>query len=318
MNNVQRFLESIEVKNTFKVMNFVLGNVNDNIESYSLMELEQFILDLKPSNPKAIVTICYVLNSYAKWLNEQGIKSGDSLYRMVQSFDKKLMWKKAKPQAKKKFISYEQYKEVVDDIEKYEEYNTLYFQLIFRCVYEGIYNDDMSVVKNLRSSEIETNTVVLHEDDGHTYKLKISEKLAEDLKKLENIKQWERPNRYSVCKVDMRGVYYDSVFRIESRDTSSDGTYRHSYYARLRKISKEYIGYGITPLQLYVSGIMHRIDIELNRNDLSLEEAFADRNYNKTSYSIIEKELVRCNYKGEVNHFKDLVKGHIESFKILW
>lgn len=314
MNNVERFLESIEVKNTLKVMNFVLGDVNDNIESYSLMELEQFILDLKPSNPKAIVTICYVLNAYAKWLNEQGIESGDRLYRMTQSFDKKLLWKKAKPFSKKKFISYKQFKEVIDDIEKYEEYNTLYFQLIFRCVYEGIYNDDMSVVKNLRSSEIETNTVVLHEDDGHTYKLKISEKLAEDLKKLENIKQWERPNRYSVCKVDMRGAYYDSVFRIESRDTSSDGTYRHSYYARLRKISKEYVGYSITPLQLYVSGIIHRINMELIRCNLSLTNAFADRNYDKLSYSIIEKELVRCNYKGEVNHFKDLVRGHLDSF----
>lgn len=318
MNNVQRFLESIEVKNTFKVMNFVLGDAKDNIESYNLMELEQFILDLKPSNPKAIVTICYVLNSYAKWLTEQNIKSGDSLHKMIQYLDKKLLWKKAKPFSKRKFISYKQFKEIIDDIEKYEEYNTLYFQLIFRCVYEGIYNDDMSVVKNLRSSEIGVNTVMLHEDDGHSYKLKISESLAEDLKKLETIKQWERPNRYSVCKVDMRGAYYDSVFKIESRDTSSDGTYRHSYYARLRKISKEYIGYGITPLQLYVSGIMHRINVELNRNESSLEKAFADRNYDKLSYSIIEKELVRCNYKGEVNHFKDLVRGHIESFKILW
>lgn len=314
MNNVERFLGSIEVKNTFKVMNFVLGNTKDNIESYSLMEIEQFILDLKPSNPKAIVTICYVLNAYAKWLNEQEIASGDSLYQMVQSLDKGLLWKKAKPNAKRKFISYNQFKEVVDEIEKYEEYNTLYFQLIFRCVYEGIYNDDMSVVKNLRSSEIETNTVVLHEDNGHSYRLKITEKLAEDLKKLEKISYWERPNRYGVCKVDMRGAYYDSVFKIESRNTSSDGTYRHSYYARLRKISKEYIGYGITPLQLYVSGIMHRIDVELNKNNITLEEAFADRNYDKLSYSIIEKELVRCNYNGEVNHFKDLVRGHLESF----
>lgn len=314
MNNVERFLGSIEVKNTFKVMNFVLGNTKDNIESYSLMELEQFILDLKPSNPKAIVTICYVLNAYAKWLNEQGMKSGESLSRMVQSLDKGLLWKKAKPNAKRKFISYNQFKETLDEIEKYEEYNTLYFQLIFRCVYEGIYNDDMSVAKNLRSSEIETNTVVLHEDNGHTYKLKITEKLAEDLKKLEQISYWERPNRYGVCKVDMRGAYYDSVFKIESRNTSSDGTYRHSYYARLRKISKEYIGYSITPLQLYVSGIMHRLNVELNKNNITLEEAFADRNYDKLSYSIIEKELVRCNYNGEVNHFKDLVRGHLESF----
>ena len=314
MNNVQRFLESIEVKNTFKVMNFVLGNVDDNIEGYSLMELEQFILDLKPNNPKAIVTICYVLSAYAKWLKEQGVVSDDSFYHMIQSFDKKLLWKKAKPLAKRKFISYEQFKEVIDDIEKHEEYNALYFRLLFECVYEGIYNDDMSVVKNLKSSDIEDNMVTLHEDDGHTYKLKISKDLASNLKKLEKIDYWERPNRYNICKVSMRGAHYDSVFKIESRDTSSDGTYRHSYYARLRKISKEYIGYSITPLQLYVSGIMHRVNIELNKNNITLKEAFTDDNRDRLSHSIISKELMRCNYGGEVSHFRDLIKGHLESF----
>ena len=314
MNNVERFIESIKSSNSKKVARFVMRDTEDSIENYSIMELEQFIIDRRPSNPKAIVTICYILSSYAKWLQEENLAAGDSLYQMIQSLDKSLLWKKSKPNAKRKFISYNQFKETLDEIEKYEEYNTLYFQLIFRCVYEGIYNDDMSVAKNLRSSEIETNTVVLHEDNGHTYKLKITEKLAEDLKKLEQISYWERPNRYGVCKVDMRGAYYDSVFKIESRNTSSDGTYRHSYYARLRKISKEYIGYSITPLQLYVSGIMHRLNLELNKNNITLEEAFADRNYDKLSYSIIEKELVRCNYNGEVNHFKDLVRGHLESF----
>ena len=77
------------------------------------MELEQFILDLKPSSPKTIITITYVLGLYAKWLQEQGMVDNDSFYQMVQSFDKKLLWKKAKPQAKKKFISHEQYKKVL-------------------------------------------------------------------------------------------------------------------------------------------------------------------------------------------------------------
>lgn len=307
-NNVQRFLQSIEVKNTYKVMNFVMGDVDDDIENYSLMELEQFILDLKPNNPKAIVTICYALGRYAKWL------SNDSFYQTIQTINKNLLWKKAKPYAKKKFISHKQYLEVIDEIEKYEEYNTLYFQSLFRCVYEGIYNDDMSVVKNLRSADIETNTVVLHEDNGHSYKLKVSENLVSDLRKLGKIDCWERPNRYGVCKVDVRGAYYDSIFKIESRDTGSDGTYRHSYYARLRKISKEYIGYSITPLQLYVSGIMHRINVELNKNNITLQEAFIEDSRDKLSHSIISKELIRCNYSGEVNHFRDIVRGHLESF----
>ena len=131
MNNVERFIESIEVPNTLKVVKFVLRDVDVNIENYSLMELEQFILDLKPSSPKTIITITYVLGMYAKWLQEQKIVKDDNLYQMIQSLDKKLLWKKAKPNAKKKFISYEQYQRVIKEIATYEEYNALYYELLF-------------------------------------------------------------------------------------------------------------------------------------------------------------------------------------------
>lgn len=314
MNNVQRFLDSIEIPNTYKVMNFVLKNTSDNIECYSLMELEQFILDLKPNSPKHIITICYVLGVYGKWLEEQGLVQDDSFYQTVQALDKKMLWKKAKPNAKKKFISHKQFIQVANDIEKYEEYNTLYFKLLFESIYEGVYNDDMSVLKNLRSSDINGNIITLHEDGGHSYKIKVSEKLASELKELGKISEWQRLNRYGVCNVEMRGMYYDSIFKIENRNTGSDGTYRFSYYARLRKIAKEYVGYSITPLQLYVSGIMYRIKMELNKNNISLKEAFADDNREKLPYSIISKELIRCNYDGEVSHFKEIVKGHLDSF----
>ena len=314
--NVQRFLESIETPNTLKVANHVLKNVDGsvNIESYSLMELEQFILDMNPNSPRAIITICYMLSSYAKWLENEGLVSDNSLYQMLQVIDKKLLWKKAKPFAKKRFISHEEFKQVIHDIAMYEEFNALYYELLFKCVYEGIYSDDMSVVKNLRKSEIGDDIVELHEDNGHSYKLKISEQLASDLKKLADIDIWERKNRYGVCKVDMDGAYHDSVFKTEVRKTSSEGAYRHSYYARLRKISKEYLERGLLPLHLYISGIMHRIKTELNKNGFTLEEAFSENNRDKMSYLIISKELMRCNYEGSVGNFREIVKGDLNSF----
>jgi hypothetical protein len=307
--NVQRFLDSIETPNTLKVANHVLRNVDDiNIESYSLMELEQFILNMNPNSPRAIITICYMLSLYAKWLED------DYLYRTIQSLDKKLLWKKAKPNARKRFISHEEFKQVIHDIAMYEEFNALYYELLFRCVYEGVYSDDMSVVKNLRKSEIGDDIVELHEDNGHSYKLKISSQLAADLKKLADIDIWERKNRYGICKVDMDGVYNDSVFKTEVRKTSSEGAYRHSYYARLRKVSKEYLERGLLPLHLYISGIMHRIKIELNKNGFTLEEAFSENNRDKMPYLIISKELMRCNYEGSVGNFREIVKGDLNSF----
>ena len=317
MNNyVQGFIDSIESKNSQKVMKYVFKRINaDDIENYSPMQMEQLILDMQPNSNKEIITIVYVLSSYFKYLQEQGIIKGDNAYQIVQSLDKKLIWRKTKPYSKKKFISNEQFERVVKDIATFEEYNSLYFELLFSCIYHGIYNQDMSVLKNLRSNDIQEDGVVtLREDNSHVYKIKIPLRLAKDLKQLATIDKWTRPNRFGLCQVDMKGVYSDSIFKVESRTTNSEESYKFSYYSKLRKISKEYVGHTLLPLQLYTSGIMHRIKTELNKNDISLEEAFADNSRNRMAHLIISKELLRCNSNIEVGNFRELVKGHLNSF----
>lgn len=315
-NNIERFVNSIESPNSQKVIKHVFKKIKaEDIETYSPMQMEQLILNASPNSPKEIITIIYVLSSYFKYLQEQDVIKNDGAYQIVQSLDKKMLWKKAKPHSKKKFISYEQYQRVIKDIATYEEYNSLYYELLFACIYHGIYNDDLSVIKNLRSSNINDNGVVaLQEDNGHAYKLKVPEKLALDLKKLASINTWQRRNRFGTCNVDMRGVYSDSVFKIEHRSTASNDSYRFTYYAKLRKIAKEYLEYSLLPLQLYTSGIMHRIKLELDKNDMSLEEAFTDNNRNRMAHLIISKELMRCNNSIELGNFRELVKGHLDSF----
>ena len=315
MTNIERFINSIESPNSKKVAQYAFKNINDNIENYNLMELEQLILDRKPNSPKEIVTVCYVLGSYSKWLQEQNIVDNDNLYQLVSSLDKKLLWKKCKPNAKKKFISEKDYQRVIKDIATYEEYNALYYELLFSCIWSGIYSDDLSVIKNMRKSDIDDNGIItLHEDNNHTYKIKVPEKLATDLKKLSDITVWQRPNRYGICNVEMRGMYKDSVFKVEHRTTSSNGSYRFTYYSKLRKIAKEYLEHSLLPLQLYTSGIMYRIKSELEKNNISLDEAFADNSRNKMAHLIIQKELIRCNSSIEVGNFRELVKGHLDSF----
>ena len=293
----------------------MLRDVDANIENFSLMELEQFILDLKPSSPKSIITICYVIGLYAKWLQEQNIINNDNLYQMVNSLDKKLLWQKAKPQAKRKFISNEQFKRVIHDIEMYEEYNSLYYTTLFQSIYEGIYNDDLSVIKNLRKSDINDNIITLREDNEHTYKIKVSERLAKDLKQLADITTWQRRNRFGTCNVEMRGLYNDSVFKIENRSTASNESFRFTFYAKLRKIAKEYLEYSLLPLHLYASGIMHRIQMELEKNDISLRDAFSENNRNRMIHLVVQKELIRCNSSIELGNFRELVKGHLDSFE---
>lgn len=316
-NNIERFINSIESPNSQKVIKHIFKKINtENIEYYNLIQMEQMILDASPNSPKEIITIVYVISSYFKYLQEQGVIEDDNAYQIIQSIDKKLLWKKAKPFSKKKFISHEQYQRAIKDVATYEEYNALYYEMLFACIYHGIYNDDLSAIKNLRSSNInEDGMITLQEDNGHIYRLKVPERLALDLKKLASINVWQRRNRFGTCNIDMRGVYSDSVFKIENRSTASDDSYRFTYYAKLRKIAKEYLEYSLSPLQLYTSGIMHRISLELDKNNISLEEAFTDNSRNKTAHIIIEKELIRCNSGVMVSNFRELVKGHLDSFK---
>lgn len=313
---IQEYIDSIEAENSKKVAKHIFKRIDDvNIQNLSLIQLEQLILGAIPNSPKDIITIIYILSSYAKWLNEQGVIKNDNVYQILQSLDKKMLWKKASPNAKKKFISYKQYEQIIKDIATFEEYNALYFELLFSCIYNGIYNDDMSVLKNLRGSDIQGNGMIaLKEDNGHIYKIKVSERLAKDLKQLSTINEWVRPNRYSLCHVEMKGVYLDSVFKVENRSTNSEDSYKFSYYSKLRKISKEYVGYSLLPLQLYASGIVHRIKMELDKNGITLEEAFSKNNRNRTAHMIIEKELIRSNSGIEIGNFRELIKGHLSSF----
>ena len=317
MNYTQDFIASVENDNTAKVIKHVLKSVDEDIREYNSDEIEQLILNLKPNSPKHIITICHVLGLYAKWLYEKKIINNNNLYEIIQNIDKKNLWKRAKPNARKKFISYEQYKKIINDIESYEEYNALYFKTLFCCIYEGIYSDDMSVIKNLRASDVEQNIITLHNDNGYSYKIKVSNELAFDIKQLASIDFWERPNRYGLCQVKMRGIYSDSVFKVEDRTTASNDSFKFTCYSKLRKIADEYIGYPLLPLPLYTSGIMHRINYLLNKNNITIEEAFTDNSRNRIAHSIISAELLRCNNNVEIGNFREIVKGHIDVFKEL-
>lgn len=313
---IQEFIDSTESLNTRKVFMHVFKKIDaNNIENCSPIQMEQLIIDSQQSSPKSIITTIYVLSSYLKWMQEQGIIDNDNAYQMLQSIDKKLLWKKISPSAKKKFINEKQYQTAVKDIATYEEYNALYYELLFSCVWYGLYNEDLSVIKNLRRNDIQDDgMVILREDNSHVYRIKVPERLAKDLKQLSTIDKWLRPNRFSVCQVDMRGIHPDSIFKIENRSTASDDSFRFTYYAKLRKISREYLEYSVLPLQLYASGIMHRIKVELKKNNITLEEAFADNSRNKTAHMIIEKELIRCNSSFAISNFRELVKGHLDLF----
>lgn len=304
----ESFIETFSSSNTRKVVSSLRKLGEHDYSDVIPIDIERIVLSLKPNSPKAIITICYVLSMYAKYIEN------DDMYYMVQNLNRNLIWKKAKLNAPKKFISISTFKNVYHDIGVYEDHNSFYIQTLFRCVYEGIYSDDMSVIKNLRASDVNGNVVTLREDSGSEYKLAVTEGLAKDLIALGEIDVWERNNRYGVCKIKTTGLHDDTCFKVENRKGSSEYSYRFTYYRILRKIAKEYLEYGLLPLQLFVSGIMARIGTSLNELDIGLEDAFAPGNRDRVVGKIISDELARCNCDTEVRNFREMVKGHIDVF----
>ena len=248
------------------------------------------------------------MGKYAEYLEDK------RLCTMIQDMDRNALWRLAKPHAAKKFISNTMFENAYHDVGVYEEYNGFYQQTLFRCLYEGIYSDDMSVLKNLRASHINGNVVSLKDDNGASYDIVVSSKLASDLVKLAEIDVWERKNRHGTCRIKTVGLHEDSCFKVERRSGSSEYSYRFTYYRILRKIAKEYLGYNLLPLQLYVSGIMHRIGLELQKHDITIQEAFAPNNKSRTVNSVISQELKHSGYDIEVRSFREIVKGHLDVF----
>lgn len=311
---IDKFLEIQNKKNRTASSIFKklcdLGYGDDFLDVYQDSAIEQIILELHPTSIRSITTICSLISAYAKFINN------DSACQIIRDIDRNLLWKKAKPNAAQKYLSHELYLDVIHDIGVFEETNTLYYQTLFRVIYEGIYCKDMSVIANLRASDIHGNIIELHTDDGYSYKMKLPEDLIEDLVELSKSNEWERKNRYGIYKVKVFGKYPDSCFKIENRKDDSDTTYRFGYYNKLRKIAKEYIEHNISPSQLFTSGIMYRICLELNNKNISIQDAFTNYNKNKTVMNIIAKELSRCEYDIPVKAFREQVIGHLEVFTL--
>lgn len=304
----EEFLKTFDSPNTLKVARSMSAIAEYDYSNPTPVDVENIIMRMKPNSLKSITTICYVFGLYAKHIGNH------ELYNMIQDVDRNTIWIKAKPNAPKKFISNTDFENVYREIGIYEEYNGFYIQTLFRSLYEGIYSDDMSVVKNLRASDIDGKSIALMEDSGREYILDVSEKLAYDLKSLGDIDIWERKNRYGTCKINMVGKYPDTCFKAENRKGSSEYSYRFTYYRILRKISKDYIGYNLLPLQIYASGIMHRIGLMLGEYGIDIDDAFSDNNKNRTVGKIISDELKRCGSDTEVRNFREMVQGHIDVF----
>lgn len=306
----QEFMESFSSENTIKVLKS-LSKIGDyDYTNCDVAQLENIILSFHPSGLKDITVIRSIMLSYANFIGDNHLK------KLVKCIDRKDVLNKLKLSGHKKFISHKDFKNVYKDIGIWEEHNSLYYQTLFWCIYEGIYNKDMSVLKNLRAKDIDGDTVTLREDNGHSYNIKIPQQLADDLIELSQCNIWEFPNRYGVAKIKISGTHNDSCFKMERRNEDCKTTFKFGYYRKLRKIAKDYLGYNLLPQQIFTSGIMYRIRLKLEENNITLEEAFSFNCRKRLVTQIISDELNRCNYSNiRISNFRMNVAGYIDVFQ---
>lgn len=320
MNNqyVENFIEKIKdddlSNTTIYTINCILNRFDDSLlKCNNYFELENILIKSKPKSRKEITTMCYVLSKYVKYLENNNIISNHNLYRIIKSIDRSIIWEKSKVFSDGKFISKKMLDDIIHDIGIYE-LNGFYYQCLIKAIYEGIYDgESMSVLTHLRASCINDNIVTLYLSDGKKYNLEISKELSDNLIELSKIDLWERKGRYNVYNRKIIGIYPDSCFKFDI--TSNLDNVHFSVYKKLRYIIKEYLDFKLSPLNIYISGIMQRIKISLYENNIDLEEAFSYNNRNFDVNSIIKKELDRSHYCVSVNRFRENVSDYIETFK---
>lgn len=287
----------------------------DKLFEYNYDELEDYIVQLKPTSIPSISHYCYVLGAYLKWCSDKGYCSNEQ-YEMVSDIDKGLIWKKVKSHVSKRFITHSQYLQILDDISKYEELNSLYYKTLYECIYEGVYGEKLTELRELRESSINGTSLMINHDDGTTNTFEVSQSLINDLKELSNETEWERNHRYGTCKVKLLGKYPDSCFKVEFRNncTDMDDAYRFFYYSKLRKISEDYVGYKMLPLHIYQSGIINRICQTLVSQGITVKEAFSENNKNPAIKQIIESELNRVGYNISSGDFRFHMISFVDMF----
>lgn len=306
----EKFLETIEspgLKRTAKSLTFI---PEYDFENFTPQMLTDIIAQAKPVSERVVSSYLTVLTKYAYFLNRSDIVS------IIHKFDRSVFWENYKTIAKK-YISNSDFEAFCVRIQTEEDHNILHLTSLVRSIYEGIYSDNLDVLINLKREDIRGNIVTLRPDEDDSYDFEITSRLANDLIELSKIDLWEHTNRFgTITRSPMEGDHIDSCFKMVVRGASERKFAINRHQSLFRSLAQKYIDYPIRPYDLYLSGIMHRIAINLHNEGLNMAEVFEKRSRNKRGFAIIQKELDRSKYKSDLQNFLVTMRGRVEMFEI--
>lgn len=291
-----------------------LGFSDEYIYNFSTKKIYSILLGLDIKNVNNFKAVCTPMSSFLKWCVEEKYITQEQYEEFYNTDKRKLFMENKKTDMS--LVSYEEYMSIINDIELNDK-NSLYLSTMLMCVYEGIYSGKLYELIKMRREHIDeyTNSIRLFHKDGTNTTLKISPKLADNLIKLSNMNTWTRENKSGDYDIETVGMYDDSIFKIELRGEKNEESFKHCLYRRLRMIGKEYINKKVTPLDIFKSGILYRVDFMAKKDGIELKNYFKDTRTKKEIKLLLEKELKRVYYDMPAITFMTKVKDDIELFK---
>lgn len=285
----------------------VLLHLND-------LDLFSYIVELRPNSLKSVSNYKSTLMQYAKYR-----QNTDALERLNRLDRISILEQcEALGYIRPQFVSHDRFMHITNAIRNSSTRNALFIASLLQVIYYGIYNEDMSVITNLRASDINLANaqVMVHCDNGDIYPLPLPTELARDLISLSTIQTEERNNRFGPFEMPIEGRYSDSCFKLEARTTGEN--HQYSYLSRIREVLPEFLGYDMDPRDIYLSGIMNQVKKNLKNEGITLEEAFAP--HSRVGTSIIKDTLnfyhsPLVKEKNPVRYLRQHLAGHLSEFK---
>lgn len=327
MNDLQRkFLqEKIEEKgkNYQNIYTFIqrIDLPDDDVCEWDSMQFEEALIKSKPNSLQEVSSSMFALEEFLKWLLKNGHGSNQQCIEEIHKVNRQSVFYGSLEVngIKRKYISNDEYKLVMKKIGE-SEINDVYYKALFSAVYEGIYSDDMSVIMNLKDSDVDGKVVHLHNDYGESWDVTVSDECAQLLIKNARLQDFFIVAPYGGYRTEKeycgRDGSKNACFKTALRNPSADRkqSCRQSYCRILRNLD-EYLGRHVKPKNIFLSGVMYRSSIEMEKCGMSLEDAFVYGYDNKEAMAVIKDELNRSRYNIDNKGIKENIKGHLDEFR---
>lgn len=326
MNDLQeQFLEETIAqrgKNYQNIFTFIQRiDLPDNVCDWDSMQFEEALIASKPNSLQEVSSLMFATEEFLKWLLRNGYSENYRCINEIGRINRQAVFYASLETngIKKKYISYDEYNMLMQKIGE-SEINDVYYKALLTAIYEGIYSDDMSVLMNLKDTDIDGNVIKLHDDDGNDWDIEVSQQCAELLIMNARIQDFYIVAPHGGYRTEKKYCGRDgslnACFKTALRNESADRkkSCRQSY-CRILRCLDEYLGRHTKPKNIFISGIMHRASLRMEKLGMNLEDAFVFGNDNKSAMAIVQKELAASRYQIDNKGLKENIKGHLDEFK---